>query len=106
MIAHSDNTATNLVLDQIGLPSTNRTMERLGCPSTRVNAKVYRRDTSIAPEQSKQFGLGSTTAREMVRLLEQLHQEHAERHVTARLAELGRELELWHDRREPGLCCV
>ena len=74
MIAHSDNTATNLVLDQIGLPSTNRTMERLGCPNTRVNAKVYRRDTSIAPEQSKQFGLGSTTAREMVRLLEQLDQ--------------------------------
>ena len=74
MIVYSDNTATNLVLDQIGLPATSKTMESLDLPHTKIHAKVYRRDTSIFPERSKQFGLGSTTANEMVRLFERLHQ--------------------------------
>lgn len=73
MIAYSDNTATNLVLDQIGLKSTNDRMEKLGYPETKIHAKVYRRDTSIAPNRSQKYGLGSTTAKEMVSLLEQLH---------------------------------
>ncbi len=68
MIVYSDNTATNLVLDKLGLPATNECMERLGCPETQINSKVFRRDTSIAPERSKKFGLGSTTARDMVKL--------------------------------------
>jgi serine-type D-Ala-D-Ala carboxypeptidase (penicillin-binding protein 5/6) len=72
MIAHSDNTATNLVLDRIGLRSTSETMERWNLPHTKLHAKVFRRDTSIAPERSREFGLGSTTAAEMVSLLEQL----------------------------------
>jgi D-alanyl-D-alanine carboxypeptidase len=74
MIAFSDNTATNLVLDQIGLPATAKYMEELGCPNTKIHAKVFKRETSVFPERSKQFGLGSTTAAEMLRLLELLHQ--------------------------------
>jgi beta-lactamase class A len=71
MIAYSDNTATNMVLDQIGIPSTNVRMEKLGFKNTRINAKVFKGSTtSIAPERTKKFGLGSTTAREMVQLLE------------------------------------
>lgn len=73
MIAVSDNTATNLVLGEIGLPSTNETMTNLGLPNTRIHALVFRPQSSIAPERSKEFGLGSTTAGEMVRLLELLH---------------------------------
>ena len=73
MIAFSDNTATNLVLDQIGLRTTADTMEQLGFPNTKIHAKVYRRETSVFPERSKEFGLGSTTPREMIRLFEQLH---------------------------------
>lgn len=75
MIAYSDNTATNLVLDKIGLPATAATMEKLHCPHTKIHAKVFRRETSIFPERSKQFGLGSTTAAEMILLCELLHQE-------------------------------
>lgn len=75
MIALSDNTATNLVLDRIGLRSTAETMERLGYPNTKIHAKVFRRDTSVFPERSQQFGLGSTTAAEMVRLCEALHKK-------------------------------
>jgi beta-lactamase class A len=77
MIVYSDNTATNLVLDQIGLKATGEMMERLGFANTRIHAKVFRRDTSIAPERSKQFGLGSTTADEMVGLLELIYRKKA-----------------------------
>lgn len=72
MIAFSDNTATNLVLDQIGIASTGQSMEQLGCPNTKIYARVFRHDTSVDPEQSRKYGLGSTTAREMIRLYEQL----------------------------------
>ncbi len=70
MIAFSDNTATNLVLDSIGLGATAQTMERMGYPNTKIHSKVFRRDTSIFPDRSKLYGLGSTTAAEMVRLCE------------------------------------
>jgi D-alanyl-D-alanine carboxypeptidase len=73
MIAYSDNTATNLVLDKIGLDATAAAMEQLGLPNTKIHAKVFRGDTSLFPERSKQFGLGSTTANEMLQLLERLH---------------------------------
>jgi beta-lactamase class A len=72
MIVYSDNTATNLVLDKIGIGSTAETMERLGYPNTKAHSKVFRRDTSVFPERSKTFGLGSTTAAEMIRLCEAL----------------------------------
>jgi D-alanyl-D-alanine carboxypeptidase (penicillin-binding protein 5/6) len=72
MIAFSDNAATNLVLGRIGLSATNQTMEALGLPNTRVHAFVFRPASSIAPERSRQFGLGSTTAAEMLQLLKRL----------------------------------
>ncbi len=75
MIVFSDNTATNLVLDAIGIGSTAATMESLGYPNTKIHSKVFRRDTSAFPERSKQFGLGSTTAAEMVRLFEALQRK-------------------------------
>jgi D-alanyl-D-alanine carboxypeptidase (penicillin-binding protein 5/6) len=74
MIVYSDNTATNLVLDQLGLATTNDCMESLGCSDTRINSKVFRRDTSIAPERSTQFGLGSTSARDMVKMCQLLYE--------------------------------
>jgi beta-lactamase class A len=71
MIVFSDNTATNLVLDQIGIPSTRERMDTLGLKNTRINAKVFKGSTtSIDPEATKKYGLGSTTANEMVQLLE------------------------------------
>jgi D-alanyl-D-alanine carboxypeptidase (penicillin-binding protein 5/6) len=73
MIGWSDNTATNLVIDRIGLRSTADTMQSLGFHNTLLHSKVYRRDTSAFPDRSRQFGLGSTTAAETVRLLEQLY---------------------------------
>lgn len=72
MIVYSDNTATNLVLDRIGLPATSELMTKWDYPNTRLHSKVFKADTSISPERSKQFGLGSTTSNEMVRLLARL----------------------------------
>jgi beta-lactamase class A len=73
MIAFSDNTATNIVLDAIGIGATAATMEKLGYPNTKIHSKVFRRDSSVFPERSRQYGLGSTTAREMIRLCEAVY---------------------------------
>jgi beta-lactamase class A len=75
MIVYSDNTATNLVLEQIGIGTTAATMEKMGYPNTKAHSKVFKRDTSVFPERSKQFGIGSTTAGEMVRLSEALYKK-------------------------------
>lgn len=75
MIAYSDNSATNLVLEKTGIAATNATMEKLGLANTKVHAFVFRPSSSIAPERSKQFGLGSTTANEMIRLLEMIERQ-------------------------------
>jgi len=73
MIVYSDNTATNLVLDKIGIPSTAKTMDLMGFPNTKIHSKVFKRETSVFPERSKEFGLGSTTADDMVALFEKLN---------------------------------
>ncbi len=75
MIVFSDNTATNLVVDQVGLGATAELMQGLGLTETKLNSKVYQRETSIFPERSQSYGLGSTTAEEMLKLLEMLDQE-------------------------------
>jgi beta-lactamase class A len=72
MMAYSDNTATNLVVTKVGLANVNANMESLELLHTKIHSLVYRRDTSILPERSKEFGLGSTSASDMVRLLELL----------------------------------
>lgn len=70
MIAFSDNTATNMVLDQTGIKEVNARMVALGFKNSKVNAKVFKGSTtSVDPAATKQYGLGSTTAREMVDLL-------------------------------------
>jgi beta-lactamase class A len=73
MIGVSDNTATNLVLDKIGIGATAKRMEALGYPNTKIHSKSFRGDTSVFPERSRKFGLGSTTAADMVSLLEKCH---------------------------------
>jgi D-alanyl-D-alanine carboxypeptidase (penicillin-binding protein 5/6) len=75
MIVFSDNTATNLVLSQIGIGATASTMEQWALPNTKVHAMVFRREPSAFPERSREFGLGSTTANETLQLYERLHRK-------------------------------
>jgi len=79
MIAASDNTATNIVIGRIGLPATNDLLDRLGLSGIRLNSLVYRRDMSVAPERSREFGLGNGTAAEFVRLLAMIESRDLER---------------------------
>lgn len=73
MTALSDNTATNLVLDKVGIANVNARMKAFGLPETRINAKVFRGSvSSVDPARTKKYGLGSTTAREMVTLFEKI----------------------------------
>jgi beta-lactamase class A len=82
MIVVSDNTATNLVLDQVTADYVNEYMDKLGLKGTRSMRKV-RGDgadlkspsgfskSGLDPANQK-FGLGSSTPREMVILLERI----------------------------------
>jgi beta-lactamase class A len=73
MIAYSDNTATNLVLERIGIRSVNRRMKSWGYPNTKIHHLSFKgATTSIDPEGTRRYGLGRTTAREMLRLFEEL----------------------------------
>ncbi len=78
MIVYSDNTATNLVLDQVGIRNVNATMAKFGLGETRINAKVFKGSTtSVDPERTKKYSLGSTTANEMLKLLELIETQKA-----------------------------
>ena len=74
MMALSDNTATNMVLDLLTADAVNARMESLGLKETRSMRKVggggESREGRI--EENKRFGLGRSTPREMVVLLEKL----------------------------------
>jgi len=73
MISVSDNTATNLILDKVGIKNVNERMEAWGFPNTKINAKVFRGSTSsVDPKRTEKYGLGSTTAREMTGILDEL----------------------------------
>ncbi|MFM9023900.1 MAG: serine hydrolase, partial [Planctomycetaceae bacterium] len=79
MMAVSDNTATNLVIGKIGLPATNALLDRLDLPGIRLNSFVYRRDTSLDAESSRECGLGCGTAADFVDLLALVHSGELER---------------------------
>ncbi len=74
MMVVSDNTATNLVLDVLTTDAVNARMEQLGLKQTRLLRKVGSGGTSKAglDPELKPFGLGVTTPREMVMIVEKL----------------------------------
>lgn len=69
MIAFSDNTATNLLIDKVGIRPVNERMDSLGLTRTALHSKTFLRSTSIDIEGSEEFGLGVTTPMELARLL-------------------------------------
>jgi beta-lactamase class A len=78
MIRYSDNTATNMVLDQFGLKAVNDYTAARGLPETRINGKVFKgTKTTLDPDRLKKYQLGSTSPNETVRLLELIHTNQA-----------------------------
>ena len=74
MMVLSDNTATNLVLDVLTTDAVNARMESLGFGQIKIMRKVGSGGESKAglDPDNKKFGLGSSTPREMVLLMEKL----------------------------------
>jgi beta-lactamase class A len=73
MIVLSDNSATNMVIDAVGVEAVNRRMGELSLRQTFLNRKVYLPAESELPEERARFGLGVTTAAEMLALFEGLY---------------------------------
>lgn len=74
MIAHSDNTATNLLIDRVGIGPVNARMDSLGLPRTTLHRKLFGPESSsIAPDSSARYGVGVTTPAEMAGLLAMLY---------------------------------
>ena len=72
MVITSDNTATNVAIDKIGLDAVNAEMGKLGLKNTWLYKKVGKPATGPMPADQKKFGLGKTTAREMATLMERI----------------------------------
>lgn len=74
MICYSDNSATNMILDVVSMKQVNDRMESLKLLNTKVYGKVYLGSkTTWNKEALKEYGLGSTTAAEMLSLLKMLY---------------------------------
>lgn len=70
MIDVSDNTATNLVIDHIGLQKIDARIAWLGLQNTWLYKKVFQPASGPMPPDQKEFGLGKTTAREMAGVMQ------------------------------------
>lgn len=74
MIVVSDNTATNLVIDKVGCDNVNDFIESLGLHQTRSMRKIGGGGESRAIDDPRLrlFGLGVSSPRDMVKLLEMI----------------------------------
>lgn len=74
MVILSDNTATNLAIDRLGLAHINATLRAAGLTQTYLYKKVYKPAEGPMPPDQPRFGLGKTTPREMASIMERLAQ--------------------------------
>lgn len=92
MIVLSDNTATNLVLDKVTADSVNDFMDTLGLKQTRSLRKVFGGGDSkilMSDERMKLFGLGVSSPKDMVKLLEMIERgELVSKEASAEMLEI------------------
>ncbi len=84
MVILSDNTATNMAIDRLGLDAHQRDPARRGPEADWLYKKVYVPATGPMPADQPQFGLGKTTAREMASIMERLATCQLDRSTTGR----------------------
>ena len=83
MIVVSDNTATNLLLDRFPADLVNAELDKLGLEKTRSLRKILGDGANLQPHvsgvskagalpENKRFGIGVSTPKDMVTLLERL----------------------------------
>jgi beta-lactamase class A len=67
MIALSDNTATNMLIDQVGMANVNRTLDELGLKEIRLRRKMIDQPASARGDEN------TATPREAMTLMEKLY---------------------------------
>jgi beta-lactamase class A len=72
MVVMSDNTATNLAIDKIGLDAVNARIAWMGLKDTHLYKKIGKPATEAMPADQAKFGLGKTTPREMAEVMERI----------------------------------
>src|SRR5262245_42844304 len=92
MMIESDNTATNVIIDQVGAENVNRRITSMGLKNTYLYKKVFRPPPKDAPADQPKFGLGKTTPREMAALIASIEQcELADAELCKRMIEIMKE---------------
>jgi beta-lactamase class A len=81
MIIQSDNTATNMVIDKLGMAKINARIQSLGLQHTHLFGKVFQPSLGPVTPEHRKFGLGETTPREMAEVMQKL--------ITCQLASPG-----------------
>ena len=76
MVILSDNTATNMAIDRLGLTHIDATLRSAGLKQTWLYKKVYVPPSGPMPADQPQFGLGKTTPREMAAIMETIAECH------------------------------
>lgn len=74
MVVLSDNTATNMAIDRLGLEHINTTVHEAGLKQTYLYKKVYVPASGPMPADQPKFGLGKTTPREMAAIMARIAQ--------------------------------
>ncbi len=72
MIVVSDNTATNLAIDDLGLANIDDRIQWMGLHDTWLYKKVFMDPVPPVPADQPKFGLGKTTAREMAEVMKRI----------------------------------
>jgi beta-lactamase class A len=76
MVILSDNTATNMAIDRLGLAHINRTLRAAGLTETVLYKKVFLPPPPNMPADQPKFGLGKSTPREMAAIMERFAECH------------------------------
>jgi beta-lactamase class A len=72
MIVVSDNTATNLLLENVGVANVNARMRAYQLANTILFRPTFGEKAEVSPELEREFGLGMSTPRDMGVLLEMI----------------------------------
>ena len=72
MVIMSDNTATNLAIDRLGVDAVNARIAWMGLKDTHLYKKVGKPPSGPMPADQPKFGLGKTTAHEMEMVIERI----------------------------------
>jgi len=72
MVIMSDNTATNLAIERLGLRNINDRITWMGLKDTHLYKKIGKPAAEAMPADQPKYGLGKTTAREMAEVMERI----------------------------------